>query len=109
MLKPFLHRVLLKMEDVEEVDETFKAVRAAGLAIPEMAKEKEQNAVVWGTVVSVGPTAFNDYGGDPSWLKAGDKVVIAKYSGKQITVGKEKFTVVNDEDVVAVLEGESND
>lgn len=106
MLKPFLHRVLLRMENVEDVDETFKAVRAAGLAIPELAKEKEQNAVVWGTVVDVGPTAFKDYGGDPTWLSIGDRVVIAKYSGKQITVGQDKFTVVNDEDVVAVMAGE---
>lgn len=105
-IKPFLHRVLLKMDSIEDVDETFKAVRAAGLAVPETAKQKEQYAVCWGTVLDVGSTCFKEFGGNPSDLQAGDRVIIAKYAGKVITVGKEEFTVVNDDDIVAVVKGD---
>lgn len=102
MIKPFLHRVLLKLDDISDSDPTFKAVKAAGLAVPESILDKERNAVVWGTVIDVGPTAFKDYHGEPSWIKNGDRVVIAKYSGKQLEYNKIKYTVVNDEDIVLV-------
>lgn len=102
MIKPFLHRVLLKLEDISDSDPTFKAVKAAGLAVPEHILDKERNAVVWGTVVAVGETAFKDYHGDPSWIKVGSRVVIAKYSGKHVEYQGEKYTVVNDEDIVLV-------
>lgn len=102
MITPFLHRVLLKLDDVSDSDPTFKAVKAAGLAIPDHILDREKHAVVWGTVVAVGPTAFKDYQGDPSWLKVGSRVVIAKYSGKVVDYKGEKFTVVNDEDVILV-------
>lgn len=102
-IKPFLHRILLKMDGIEEVDETFKAIKAAGLVIPEKSKQQEQHAVCWGTVLEVGPTSFKEFGGTPSDLKIGDRVVIAKYAGKIIKVGSEEYTVVNDDDIVAVL------
>ena len=102
-LKPWLHRVLLKMENLDEVDETFKAIKAAGLQIPPHLLEKEKNAVVWAKVVDVGSTAFKEFGGQPYDLAIGDTVLIAKYSGKTFKFEGEEFTLVNDEDIVGVV------
>ena len=51
---------------------------------------KERKAVEYGTVLQVGPTAYTDYGRDPSIIKVGDKVSFNRYSGKEITDLDEK-------------------
>lgn len=97
MLKPILHRIILKLDDVEEVTES-------GIIISKELIKKERKAVEIGTVVSVGETAFKDYGGDPSTVKVGDRVIIAQYSGKSVkdTDGTD-LVVVNDEDILIVI------
>ena len=79
---PFLHRVLVKPDKIEDVDPTYRAVRAAGLMVAESTRKQEQNAVSVGTVLAVGPTCFLDYHGQPADLKIGDRVIFARYGGK---------------------------
>ena len=74
MLIPVLHRIILKLDSIEEVT-------ASGIVIPKDLIEKERKAVEIGTVVSIGETAFKDYGGSIDTIKIGDRVIIAKYSG----------------------------
>lgn len=103
------HRVLIQPLKIEEVDETFKRAKAAGLYLGETDElRREQNAVDKGTVVSIGSTAFKDFGGDP-WCAVGDLVAFAKYAGKYIEdpETKEKYLIVNDEDVLSVLTQET--
>lgn len=105
MLKICGHRVLLKPVSLEEVDETYKRAKAAGIELfkSDEDKRREQNAVDKGIVVSVGNTAWKDLGGG-EWAKVGDTIVYPKYSGKWIEdTDKEKYLVLNDEDVLAVI------
>lgn len=97
MLTPVLHRIILKLDSVEEVT-------ASGIVIPKDLIEKERKAVEIGTVVSIGETAFKDYGGSIDTIKIGDRVIIAKYSGKEIKdIDETQYVVINDEDVLVII------
>jgi chaperonin GroES len=98
MIVPLLHTVLIKPDDVE-------TKTASGIVIPDMVTDKERKAMEYGTVVTVGPRAFIDYGRDPTILKGGDRVSFARYSGKVIkdTDGVE-YVLVNDADILAKVE-----
>ena len=96
MIKPVLHRILVQLEDIDEVTES-------GIIIAKELIKKERKAVEKGTVLAIGDTAFKDYGGSHDTVKIGDKVLIAQYSGKD--VDKEKnIVVVNDEDLLVIFE-----
>lgn len=102
---PFLHRILVKPDKIEDVDPTYRAVKAAGLMIAESERKREQNAVSVGTVLAVGSTCFLDYHGQPADLKVGDRVIFARYSGKDVPDPKdetETIKLLNDEDILGV-------
>lgn len=99
MIKPVLHRLILKLDDVEEVTES-------GIIIANDLVKKERKAVETGVVIAVGETAFKDYGGSTDTVQVGDKVTIAKYSGKEVKDGKDLFVIVNDEDVLCIHKDE---
>ena len=100
MLTPVLHRIILKLDSIEEVT-------ASGIVIPKDLIEKERKAVEIGTVVSIGETAFKDYGGSIDTIKIGDRVIIAKYSGKEIKdIDETQYVVINDEDCLVVIKDE---
>ena len=97
MLKPILHRLILKLDTVEEVTES-------GIILAKDLIKKERKAVEQATVIAVGDTAFKDYGGSPTTVKAGDRVVIAKYSGNPIKdTDDTEYVVVNDEDILVII------
>jgi chaperonin GroES len=96
-----LHHILVKPEDVSDVDEVYRRAKAAGIKL-ELDK-REQKAVEYGTVVAVGPTAFKDYHRGPDILKVGDKLTFAKYAGKSIKDGDNEYLILNDEDCLAVI------
>ena len=102
-IKILLHHILAKLDDATEADDTYKRAKAAGIVL-ELDK-REQAAVEYGTVVKVGPTAFQDYGRDATILKEGDRISFARYSGKSIkdTDGTE-YILLNDSDVLVVIE-----
>ena len=100
-----LHTVLVKPDKVEEVDDVIRRARAAGLEV--QLDKREQKAVEYGTVVSIGPTAFKDYHRDNTILKVGDYITYAKYAGKEIKYKGETYLILNDEDCIAKLEKES--
>lgn len=103
-IKPILHRILVKPDQLEDKDEAFKKARSAGIIIHRDEREREQAAIDTGMVVEVGPTAFKDFGTD-SPIKKGDFVCYAKYGGKAIVdpATNEKFVALNDEDIIAIL------
>ena len=98
MIKPVLHRILVQLEDIDEVTES-------GIIIAKELIKKERKAVEKGTVVAIGETAFKDYGGSSDTVHVGDKVLIAQYSGKEVYKDK-NLVVVNDEDILVVFNGE---
>ncbi len=104
MVKILGHRILVKVYDITEADDTFRSAKAAGIHIPtgdEMLRE--QGAVDRGVVVQRGETAYADLGWEGPVV--GDEVLFARYAGKKIIdpYTKEEFTAMNDEDVVAVV------
>lgn len=102
-IKILLHHVLVKLDDAIEADDALKRAQAAGIII-ELDK-REKNAVEYGTVIQVGPTAFVDYGRDKTILKEGDRISFNRYSGKGIkdSDGSE-YVLLNDSDVLVVVE-----
>jgi len=96
MIKPILHRILIKVDPVE--------TKTASGIIVSLNEKREQAAAEIGTVVDIGTTAFKDYGEAPDLIKVGDRVYFAKYAGKTVKdVDDNEFTILNDEDIVGVL------
>lgn len=56
-----------------------------------------------GTVVDIGPEAYSDY--TAPWVKVGDRVIFAQYSGKFIEDPQtdKKYMVINDIDIQVVV------
>jgi co-chaperonin GroES (HSP10) len=97
-------RVLVKQDNILE-DKRYKT-SIPGFEIAGQEKAREQQAVDKGIVQAVGPAAFDDYKFDNP-LKVGDHIVYAKYAGKEVVDPEtdEKFVIILDEDVVAILRG----
>ena len=97
MLTPVLHRIILKLDSVEEVTQS-------GIVIPKELIKKERKAIEIGTVVAIGDTAFKDYGGSADTIKIGDRVIIAQYSGKEVKdLDDEEYGVINDIDCLVII------
>lgn len=109
IVQPLGHRVLIKPQNVEDIDPVYKAAKAAGIEGLDFSERREQGAVDRGIVVAIGETAFIAFGGSP-WCTIGDYVAYAKYSGKVIVNPddpKDKYLVLNDEDIVVKFVGET--
>lgn len=102
-INPILHRVIVQPDDVQEVDGVIARARAAGLHV-ELDK-REQKATTVGTVVSVGSTAYKEFGttADQEGVTVGAKVLYAKYSGAAIP--NSELLMLNDEDILGVVNG----
>lgn len=93
MIKPLQDRVVLK---IVESEETTKS----GIIIAANAKEKSQIA----TVVAVGPGGNVDGNEVIMQVKTNDRVVFAKYSGTEINIDGEEFTIVKQSDILGIIE-----
>ena len=87
-----------------KVDEKTKG----GIILPDEKKERDQYAVMEATIIECSPLAFTYESNWPENAhkpKAGDRVVIAKYSGALIK-GKDgqEYKLIADKDIAAVLE-----
>ena len=105
MIEPLLHRILIKTDVLEDIDDDFKRAKAAGIVFDfANERDREQAAVDTGTIVAMGPSVFKDFGVENT-LKIGDRVVYARYGGKAVTdpETKVKYVTVNDEDLVCII------
>lgn len=92
-IKPLLDRVLIKAEESEETTKS-------GIVLAAKSVEKSQVAVV----VEVGPGGEVDGNEVKMYLKKGDRVIAAKYSGTEIKIDGEEYTIVRQSDILAVVE-----
>ena len=92
-LVPLGDRVVLKQVEAEETTKS-------GIVLPGQAQEKPQQA----EVVAVGPGGVVDGKEITMQVKAGDKVIYSKYSGTEVEVDDEKYVVVKQNDILAVIE-----
>ena len=88
MIKPLADRVLIEPQEAQ-------TKTAAGIYIPDTAKEKPQQ----GKVIAAGPGKKDE----PMEVKAGDVVLYGKYSGTEVTVGEQKLLIVRQSDILAIL------
>ena len=72
----------------------------SGIVLPGAAKEKPQQA----EVIAVGPGGVVDGKEVTMQVKAGDKVIYSKYSGTEVEVEDEKYVIVKQSDILAVVE-----
>ena len=73
-----------------------------GLFIPDNAKEKPMEALV----ISIGSGKLLDNGTIQALtVKAGDKILIGKYTGSEVKLDGQDHIIVSEDDVLAVLEG----
>ena len=92
-LKPLADRVVVKLVEAEETTKT-------GIVLPGAAKEKPQVA----EVIAVGPGGIVDGKEVVMQLKAGDRVITGKYTGTEVKIDGEEYTIVRQSDVLAVVE-----
>ena len=92
-LIPMADRVVLKMMEAEETTKS-------GILLASSAKEKPSVA----EVVAVGPGGIVEGNEVKMTLKVGDRVIIEKYAGNNVTVDGEDFVIVREKDVLAIVE-----
>ncbi|HEY8867966.1 MAG TPA: co-chaperone GroES [Candidatus Limnocylindrales bacterium] len=93
-LRPLGDRVVVKPTAREEMTKT-------GIVLPDTAKEKPQE----GTVLAVGPGRILDDGKRETIdVKAGQKVLFAKYAGTEFKVDDDELLIVSQKDILAVVE-----
>src|SRR6202020_2631385 len=92
---PLHDRILIRR--VEEADTT-----RGGIIIPDSAKDKPQE----GEVISVGKGKISEEGKvRPLDVKEGDRILFGKYSGTEIKLDGEDFTIMREEEVLGVISG----
>lgn len=92
-LKPLGNRVLVKRLEQEE---TLKG----GIILPDSAKKKQETA----EVVAIGPGKLAETGKlIPVPVQIGDKILMDKYSGQEVTVDDEEYVIVRAEDIIAII------
>jgi chaperonin GroES len=92
-IKPLADRVVIKML---EAAETTKG----GIVLAQAAKEKPQVA----QIIEVGPGGVVDGKEVKMEVSVGQKVLISKYSGTEVKIDGEEYTILRQSDILAVVE-----
>lgn len=92
-IKPLTDRVLIQAEKAEETTKS-------GIVLTSAAQEKPQIS----RVIAVGPGGMVDGKEVVMQLKAGDRVITGKYTGTEVKIDGEEYTIVRQSDVLAVVE-----
>jgi chaperonin GroES len=87
-IKPLGENVLIKMRKQERKTKS-------GIVLPDTADDEKPQI---GEVIAVGDDSKKIK------VKAGDKIIFAKYSGTEIKVDNEEFLILKSEDILAVVE-----
>ena len=101
MWEPAGHRVLVRPDDPPE--------KIGSLFVPNWVKDNRATENIKGTILKVGMTAWKAFDEGLPWAKVGDRVAFAKYGGfiLEDENTKEKFRLLNDEDIVAIWREEN--
>ncbi len=92
-VKPLGDRVLVQPLEEKEVTKN-------GIIIPDSAKEKPTEA----RVVALGTGKTDDEGKKiPFEVKVGDRVIISKYGGTEVTIDDEKYLIMREDDILGIL------
>ncbi len=93
-LQPIADRIIVKRDAAEETTKS-------GIVIPDAAKEKKSR----GRVVAIGSGRLLDDGTrSPLEVREGDCVVFDSYAGSEIEHDGEKFVILSEHQVLAVIQ-----
>lgn len=93
-LRPLGDRILVKRLEADDIVK-------GGIIIPDSAKEKPQE----GIVVALGEGRKTKAGTLlPFEVAVGDRVMIEKYTGSDVTIDDEEYTIIKEDGVLAILE-----
>jgi len=92
-VRPLRDRVLVKRVEEEEQ-------KIGGIIVPDTAKEKPQQA----EVVAVGSGRVLENGQrEPLAVKAGDKVLVGKWSGTDVTIDGTEYLIIKEDEILGIL------
>jgi len=92
-VRPLRDRVFVRrLEEREQ--------KVGGIIVPDTAKEKPQQA----EVVAVGSGRVLENGQRlPLTLKAGDKVLVGKWSGTEVKLEGEEYLILKEDEILGIL------
>jgi chaperonin GroES len=93
-LRPLHDRILVeRLDDAEQV--------RGGIIIPDSAKEKPQQ----GKIIAAGKgKRLEDGTVAPLDVKAGDRILFAKYSGSEVQIESSEYLILREDEVLGVVE-----
>jgi len=92
-LKPLGDKVVVQL--VEQEEKT-----ASGIYLPDSAKKKPQE----GKIIAIGGGRVLDSGERNTLaVKVGDRVLISKYGGNEVTVDGQDYTILDEDQIYAIL------
>lgn len=92
-LIPLADRVIIKAVEVQETTKSGIILSTANKEKPEVFE-----------VVAVGPGGMVDGVEVEMTIEPGDKVITSKYSGTEVKVDDESYTIVRQADILAIVE-----
>ena len=92
-IKPLFDRVVIKMVEAEETTKS-------GIILAGNAKEKPQVA----EIVAVGPGGVVEGKEITMQVKVGDRVLISKYAGTEVKLDGQEYTILRQNDILAIVE-----
>jgi len=93
-LKPLQDRVLVEPGEADKVTK-------GGILLPDNAKEKPTK----GKVIAIGPGKRDETGIlRPVEISVGNTVLYERYAGSEVEVDGNKFVIVRESDIVAILD-----
>ena len=100
-IKPVKYGVLVKPDDTDQ--------KKGSIWLPPNTLDRQQEQQDEGILIAKGSMAFSDWVGEPI-PQLGDHVVFKKYAGSiyQRLDTREKYRLMNDDDICAVLEETGN-
>lgn len=114
-IQPLYDRILAKRSEAQT------HTSEAGLFIPEVARERPQEAVVVAVgcgrpsdvpIIEMGPvdngsSDYRTFFRTPI-VKPGDRVLIGKYSGAEVVVSGETFLILREDEILAIVNVEAD-
>jgi chaperonin GroES len=92
-IRPLHDRLIVKRLEEEEKTK-------GGIIIPDTAKEKP----IEGKVIAVGDGKVKEDGSKiPMEVKAGDRILFAKFAGTEIKIDGEEHLMMREDDVLAII------
>jgi chaperonin GroES len=94
-IQPLADRVVVKPADRE-------AQTKSGIFLPDTASKERP---MEGTILAIGAGRLDDEGRRvPMQVKAGDKVLFAKYGGTEYRVGDVEYLILSEKDILGIIQ-----